>query len=112
MSDGTDDYEDGNSAPTGSGTMLPLNCRPIAAATKAPPKVDMNPCREAPMPATEPSIFCTICVSISVGAAPGSDTVTSTKGKEMSGFWLMGKRKKATRPMKAKTTNRTSGGTG
>jgi hypothetical protein len=39
--------------PAASGTSVPLNWRPMRAPTIAPPKVDMNPCNEAPMPATE-----------------------------------------------------------
>ena len=33
-----------------------------------------------PMLAMEPSTFCAICVSISVGAAPGCEMVTFTTG--------------------------------
>jgi hypothetical protein len=65
-----------------------------------------------PTLATEPSIFCRICVSISVGAAPGWLTLTSTSGNEMSGLRLIGRRMKATMPMKKSTTKSTTGGTG
>jgi len=34
----------------------------------------------------EPSIFCAICVSISVGAAPGSVISTFTSGNDTSGL--------------------------
>ncbi len=36
--------------------------------------------RTLPMLAIEPSTFCAICVSISVGAAPGCWMLTSTNG--------------------------------
>ncbi len=36
--------------------------------------------RTLPMLAIEPSTFCAICVSISVGAAPGCEMVTFTMG--------------------------------
>ena len=34
-----------HSAPTAQRHVLPLNCRPITAPTRAPPKVEMNPCK-------------------------------------------------------------------
>jgi hypothetical protein len=60
----------------------------------------------------EPSTFCAICVSISVGAAPGSLMSTFTAGKDTSGLRLIGNRMKATTPMKNSTTNKTMGVTG
>ena len=65
-----------------------------------------------PMLEIEPSTFWAICVSISVGAAPGSLISTDTCGKETSGLRLIGNRMKATMPMKNITTNRTMGVTG
>ena len=38
--------------------------------------------RTLPMLAIEPSTFCAIWVSISVGAAPGCEMLTSTSGKD------------------------------
>ena len=65
-----------------------------------------------PMPATAPSIFCMIWVSISCGEAPGWETITCTPGKEMSGLSVSGRRMKDTRPMKHSTANSTIGVTG
>ncbi len=44
--------------------------------------------RTLPMLDMEPSTFCAICVSISVGAAPGWEMLTLTKGKEISGIQI------------------------
>ena len=68
--------------------------------------------RTLPMFEIEPSTFCAICVSISVGAAPGCATVTFTAGKDTSGSRLMGSRMNATTPRKNSTTNSTMGVTG
>ncbi len=65
-----------------------------------------------PMPAMAPSTFCSTCVSISCGAAPGCSMVTVTPGKEMSGSAVIGRRPKDTRPMNSSTTNSTIGGSG
>ena len=65
-----------------------------------------------PMLATAASTFCMIWVSISCGDAPGWETSTCTPGKEMSGLSVRGRRKKATSPMKTRTTNSTTGVTG
>ena len=69
-------------------------------------------CLTLPMLATAPSIFCMICASISLGAAPGCTTMTSTKGAEMSGLRVIGKRTKAIAPNAVSTANRISGKTG
>jgi hypothetical protein len=71
-----------------------------------------NECLYMAMLDMEPSTFWAICVSISVGAAPGWEISTTTRGKEMSGFRLTGKRTNATTPMKNSTTNTTIGVTG
>ena len=65
-----------------------------------------------PMPATAPSTFCMIWVSISCGEAPGCDTSTSTPGNEMSGLSVTGSRTKPTTPIKSSTANSTTGVTG
>src|SRR5207237_5479995 len=53
-----------------------------------------------------------ICFSISVGAAPGCDTMTETIGKLMSGFPLIAICLKLTIPRKVSTMNRTIGKVG
>jgi len=42
-----------HSDPAASGSSVPLNCRPMRAPRNAPLKVEIKPCSDAPMPATE-----------------------------------------------------------
>ena len=65
--------------------------------------------RTLPMLDIDPSIFWAICVSISLGAAPGCVMLTCTTGKEISGCRLIGSRIKDTTPRKNSTTNSTIG---
>jgi hypothetical protein len=46
----------------------------------SPSMIQVVMLRTLPMLAIEPSTFCAICVSISVGAAPGCETLTFTIG--------------------------------
>src|ERR1035438_1431526 len=65
--------------------------------------------RTLPMLEIEPSTFCAIWVSISLGAAPGCAISTFTSGYAISGFRLIGRRTKAMTPRKNSTTNNTIG---
>src|SRR5579862_85610 len=85
------------------------NCTKMNAEPSTAQEVMLS---RLPMPAIAPSTFCSTCVSISCGAAPGWLMVTVTPGKEMSGSAVTGRRMKDTRPMKSSTTNSTIGGRG
>src|SRR5579871_3235239 len=58
---------------------------------------------------TAASIRWVICVSISVGAAPGWVIVTTTTGNSMSGCWLTSIRMKLTTPTSTSAANSTIG---
>jgi hypothetical protein len=58
------------------------------------------------------SIRWVTCISISLGAAPGCETLTLTAGKSMSGLLLTCMFMNDTRPASSSPMNSTIGGTG
>jgi hypothetical protein len=64
------------------------------------------------IPRSAASTRCATCVSSSIGAAPGCDTMTSAPGKLTSGLLFTSMRMKLSSPASVNAMKRTIGGTG